>query len=103
MGLCCYLKSLELVIFYIGAFFLMRWFWRVASVIKNMYWGTKVTTERYGPKGSVWAVVTGATDGIGKAIAFELASRGFNIVLVSRSSDKLNATAKEIKEKNAGV
>ena len=103
MGLWCYLASIELIIFYIGAFFLVRWFWRVASTVKNIYWGTKVTTERYGPKGSVWAVVTGATDGIGKAIAFELASRGFNIVLVSRNSDKLTAAAKEIRETNAGI
>ena len=48
-------------------------------------------------------MVTGATDGIGKAIVFELAARGFNVVLVSRSIDKLTATAKEIKEMNPGV
>jgi 17beta-estradiol 17-dehydrogenase / very-long-chain 3-oxoacyl-CoA reductase len=54
-----------------------------------------VTVERYGPKGS-WAVVTGSTDGIGKAFAMELASRGFNLVLISRNIDKLNATAKEL-------
>ena len=32
-----------------------------------------------------WAVVTGATDGIGKAYSFELASRGMNVILVSRT------------------
>ncbi|XP_075438153.1 inactive hydroxysteroid dehydrogenase-like protein 1 [Ascaphus truei] len=36
-----------------------------------------------------WAVVTGATDGIGKAYAEELASRGVNIILISRSREKL--------------
>lgn len=30
-----------------------------------------------------WALVTGSTDGIGKAYAFALAKRGMNIVLVS--------------------
>ena len=50
--------------------------------------------ERYG-RGS-WAVVTGATDGIGKAIAMDLASRGFNIVLISRTLSKLNSVAEEI-------
>ena len=42
------------------------------------------------------AVVTGATDGIGKAYAEELARQGLNIVLVSRSEEKLRATAQAI-------
>ena len=41
-------------------------------------------------------VVTGCTDGIGKAYAQELARRGLNIVLVSRSAEKLKNTAEEI-------
>lgn len=41
-------------------------------------------------------MVTGCTDGIGKEYAKELAKRGINIVLVSRSEEKLKATAKEI-------
>ncbi|XP_046536420.1 very-long-chain 3-oxoacyl-CoA reductase-B-like isoform X2 [Equus quagga] len=43
-----------------------------------------------------WAVVTGATSGIGKAYAHELARRGLNIVLISRSLSKLDYEAKEI-------
>ncbi|XP_008063318.2 very-long-chain 3-oxoacyl-CoA reductase-B-like [Carlito syrichta] len=43
-----------------------------------------------------WAVVTGATSGIGKAYAHELAQRGLNIVLISRSLSKLELEAKEI-------
>lgn len=41
-------------------------------------------------------VVTGATDGIGKAYATELARRGFNILLVSRTQNKLDETKNEI-------
>lgn len=40
-------------------------------------------------KDGSWAVVTGATDGIGKAIAVELARKGFNMLLVSRTEQKL--------------
>jgi short-subunit dehydrogenase len=40
--------------------------------------------------------VTGSTDGIGKAYAFELAKRGINVVLISRSPDKLKSTAEDI-------
>uniref|UniRef100_A0A8C5BPP5 Uncharacterized protein n=1 Tax=Gadus morhua TaxID=8049 RepID=A0A8C5BPP5_GADMO len=46
-----------------------------------------------------WAVVTGATDGIGKAYAEELARRGFNIVLISRSQEKLDDVSKAIESK----
>lgn len=42
------------------------------------------------------AVVTGATDGIGKAMAVELARKGCNVLLVSRSADKLKTCASEI-------
>ncbi|KAL9257551.1 Very-long-chain 3-oxoacyl-CoA reductase 1-like protein [Drosera capensis] len=47
-----------------------------------------------------WALVTGATDGIGKSLVFELASRGLNIVLVGRSTTKLESTSKEISERH---
>ncbi|CAA6668239.1 unnamed protein product [Spirodela intermedia] len=44
-----------------------------------------------------WAVITGATDGIGKALAFELARRGLNLLLVGRNPDKLSEVTGEIK------
>jgi len=53
--------------------------------------------------GAKWAVVTGSTDGIGKAYAFELAKRGFNLVLISRTPKKLEDVANEIKEKHSDV
>ncbi|KAL0123299.1 hypothetical protein PUN28_005677 [Cardiocondyla obscurior] len=46
-----------------------------------------------------WAVVTGATDGLGKAFAKALAEQGMNIVLVSRSLSKLKDVATEIERK----
>jgi len=46
-----------------------------------------------------WALVTGATDGIGKGFCLDLAKKGMNIVLVSRSKDKLDTVAKEIEDK----
>lgn len=43
-----------------------------------------------------WAVITGCTDGIGKAYAEQFAKVGINVVLISRSLEKLNAQAKEL-------
>ncbi len=45
--------------------------------------------EKYGP----WALVTGATSGIGEAISNELASKGINIVLVARKTAELELKA----------
>ncbi|KAG5306972.1 HSDL1 protein, partial [Acromyrmex insinuator] len=43
-----------------------------------------------------WAVVTGSTDGIGKAYAKELAARNMNLILISRNLEKLNRTKDEM-------
>jgi len=42
------------------------------------------------------AVITGASSGIGKALAFELASRGAKVVLGARREDKLSEVANSI-------
>ncbi|CAK8684925.1 very-long-chain 3-oxoacyl-CoA reductase-like [Clavelina lepadiformis] len=49
-----------------------------------------------------WSVITGATDGIGKETAFQLASRGQNIALISRNTERLKNVAKAI-ESNHNV
>lgn len=41
-------------------------------------------------------VVTGSTDGIGREYAIELAAKGLNIVLVSRTQSKLVELSNEI-------
>jgi len=46
-----------------------------------------------------WAVVTGATDGIGLAYVRALAKQGQNIVLISRTMEKLEKIAKEVESK----
>jgi short-subunit dehydrogenase len=45
--------------------------------------------SRYGP----WALVTGSSDGIGKALATEVAARGVNVVLTARRRDDLETIA----------
>ena len=47
-----------------------------------------------------YVLVTGATDGIGKAIAMELANNGFNVIIHGRNADKLKSVTKEIVSRN---
>ena len=48
--------------------------------------------ERYGP----WALIAGASEGIGAAYAHEAARRGLDVVLVARGREKLDATAASV-------
>ena len=43
-----------------------------------------------------YALVTGASKGIGRAIADELAARGFDLLLVARSEELLQQTQAEL-------
>jgi len=46
-----------------------------------------------------WAIVTGCTDGIGAAVAEELAAKGISLILISRTEAKLKEQAKTLTDK----
>ena len=48
--------------------------------------------KKYGP----WAIVTGATDGLGKQFATQLAEIGFNLVIVARRKNLLDDLSKNL-------
>ena len=63
--------------------------------------GRDVAGGVYFKKLGKWAVVTGATDGIGKSYAEELADEGMDLVIISRSQEKLDKVAQEIRENSS--
>ena len=50
-----------------------------------------INLQEYGS----WAVITGGSDGIGKAYALQLAKKGLNILVIARTESKLNAVCRE--------
>ncbi|KAL1289893.1 hypothetical protein HN51_058271 [Arachis hypogaea] len=70
----------------------VKWVWR-------MFFRAPKNLTEYGS----WAIITGSTDGIGKAMAHEMASKGLNLLLLGRNPTKLEATSNEIREKNNKV
>lgn len=52
--------------------------------------------DRHGP----WAIVTGASQGIGEGFARELAARGYHLVLVSRRPEKLADLADQLETRH---
>lgn len=69
------------------------------KAVSNLY-KTFLRPAKNFKKYGKWAVITGATDGIGKAYAFAFAKKGMSILLISRTESKLQDVKKEIEAKN---
>ncbi|KAI3699861.1 hypothetical protein L2E82_44457 [Cichorium intybus] len=74
---------------------LMKSFFKILNWVFIHFLRPAKNLKKYGS----WALVTGPTDGIGKAFAFHLASKGLNLVLVGRDIDKLNVVSNFIQSK----
>jgi len=56
--------------------------------------------QKYRRNDDTWAVVTGASDGIGKCLADDLLSRGFNVIVHGRSREKVAKVVAELQAKH---
>jgi 17beta-estradiol 17-dehydrogenase / very-long-chain 3-oxoacyl-CoA reductase len=84
----------------VGLFVILSFVWNFVSGFYNHFLRPgKNIVKSFGK----WAIVTGATDGIGKAMAFELAKKGCNIILISRTQSKLDDCKQELLKKYPNV
>ncbi|KAK5013600.1 hypothetical protein LTR60_003783 [Cryomyces antarcticus] len=86
----------------IGLLYISVKLFSFVRVLLSLFVLPGASLSKFGRKGT-WAVVTGASDGIGKEYATQLADKGFNIVLVSRTQSKLDTLARELESKYASV
>ncbi|GLB37365.1 putative component of the microsomal membrane bound fatty acid elongation system, which produces the 26-carbon very long-chain fatty acids (VLCFA) from palmitate [Lyophyllum shimeji] len=87
----------------LGALSVSRLVYETLSVLLQTFVIPGKNLKQFGAKNGSWAVVTGASDGIGKEFAFQLAKAGFNVLLVARNKTLLETTASDITKKYPGV
>ncbi|ODV93406.1 hypothetical protein PACTADRAFT_62235 [Pachysolen tannophilus NRRL Y-2460] len=98
-GNCIITKTLCYVALLVGVSKLTIMSLGFFSMILNLFVLPAVNFKKYGSSINSWAVVTGASDGIGKEFALQLAKKGFNIILISRTESKLELIQTEIETK----
>lgn len=86
MWLVCSLLGASFILIHIAKF--------IRFIITQFFRPPMDLAKRYG-KGT-WAIITGASAGIGRGFAVELAKLGFNILIISRSQERLNDAKDEI-------
>ncbi|KAG0635277.1 hypothetical protein HOY80DRAFT_1140028 [Tuber brumale] len=86
----------------LGAVTVLNVYLKIFSAFSSLFILSGTNLRKFGPKGS-WALITGASDGIGKEFSLQLAAKGFNVVLVSRTQSKLATLAQEIESKYSGI
>lgn len=82
-------------------YFVLSIIYRLARGFWNLKLGSVLgVSEKFKPKENSWAVITGATDGIGLAYAHEFLRRGYNLLLISRNPKKLSDVQEELNSKS---
>lgn len=72
---------------------------RYFALVLDLFVLPPVSYAKYGAGKGKYCVITGASDGIGKEFAIQMARRKFNLVLISRTLSKLETLQKELQGK----
>ncbi|KAI8994060.1 3-ketoacyl-CoA reductase [Trametes punicea] len=80
----------------VGSFSVARFAFKTLFVLLQTFVLSGKSLKKYGAGKGAWAVVTGASEGIGREYALQLARKGFNVVLSARNTSALASLVTEI-------
>ena len=86
-------QGMQNVLYYIGALTSTYAFFRTCKFLHSQLRPSQLPRYLHGGNKDVWALVTGASDGIGQGFAQELCRQGFNVILHGRNKQKLEKVA----------
>lgn len=93
--------ALAILFSLLGALYILPPFWRAVSLL-YLYTLRRPSLPSYVHSNGSYAFVTGASDGIGRALALELAKLGFNLILHGRNAEKLERVKQEVEKLEEG-
>jgi len=90
---CPYVSTL---FFLLGGFTFLKFAIKTLFVFAETFVLPGTDLKKFGARKGAWAVVTGASDGIGREYAIQLAKKGLNVLVVARNKEALTAVTDEI-------
>ncbi|KAH8103476.1 3-ketoacyl-CoA reductase [Cristinia sonorae] len=84
----------------IGSFSFARFLLKTTLVFLQTFVLSGKDLRKYGAGKGAWAVVTGASEGIGREFALQLAQKGFNVLVSARNATALSNLVAEIESKS---